>query len=450
MNKLTITIAMLLLVGCASALPYERFKRSPEGQALEQAIDLSQVNMFQLATAEPVNLGSYMEERNLDYLLLFFGSKGCGICTEKSIKLRDEYMGRHALWAGPESDGFELIGVSTDGLEARGLVSRFALQNRFEHYRWIDPLGGEMLKWFMPAGKAVGVPFTVMLSREGILWRVTNDDKENGELDAMIERARSTVVAGGLRGDDGDGGNDDGGGDGGSGGGDGTGDTRGDGSGTDGNQDGGSDDGRGDDGDGVIPVPNGNLVATTSNRLKGTTIKACTDGAEQDLHELLGDASIRLVQVLPATCTGDCTASVAALEQAARTCEDCAGVSLLADDVACTEGAYEGGQPFMDAFSSMLDWRHKVTLDDNWNLQLADFASPLLFAFAADGTLLHADESHQTAASLASLLGSATLPEPARTFDRPVYIEGETKGFADRKVLVRPNLKDLLLCKMSI
>jgi len=172
----TLVVASLghLVLSCASNEPRVKRERTFGGIPL----DVSLLSYKDLATGSDINLKDYMERNELKAVLLMFGAAGCVKCTEKSKDLSSHYLKSHSLFLSPDHKGFELIGVTTDkGSGLKLFESRWRdLEQRkawgYDFIRWIDPEGDTIKKYFLDAGEQFQVPFTILLSREGIMYRV--------------------------------------------------------------------------------------------------------------------------------------------------------------------------------------------------------------------------------------------------------------------------------------
>lgn len=170
---------ILSLLSCAAKLPREVTIKRPFG--LEAVVNLSDVSLVRLGDGGAVNVGTYMKERGLEWLVLTFGSKSCGACMEKARYFQANLVGNNYGLLGESARGrFELIGVATDPGSDRDELLALVEDEGLSHLAWSDPAPLKdkmMMKYFQPAGMDFSVPLTVMLSRDGILWRVTSKDK---------------------------------------------------------------------------------------------------------------------------------------------------------------------------------------------------------------------------------------------------------------------------------
>ena len=152
--------ALLLLAGCASNLPTVRSREVGRHNA---ALNFADISFTQLDSGEPITLASYFKDSGNDWLLLFFGSKGCTSCGEKMKGIRD--------WALQQpifgSRKIELIAAYADSSAQMAQVKRYRDQNRYTHLKWLDPEGPMLQKWFLPTGQdRFGVPVVVLINRK--------------------------------------------------------------------------------------------------------------------------------------------------------------------------------------------------------------------------------------------------------------------------------------------
>jgi len=376
------------LAACASDLPQEREIRRPVG--IEVNLDLTKINLFDLATEQSVNLADYMETSGRDYLLLAFGSRGCTACNEKSIGLRDQVIGKHPLYDTAPGKRFEIVGVNTDP-DPPQVIRTFLAQARFSFVKWSDPRGLTMMEYFMPAGSGVGVPLTVMITRTGISWRLTKDDKV--DLPDLVAKIESTL---GIAGD----------------------------------------------GRGIPPVtqppvrppvvlpPPSALARETPGRLRSVYAEDCS-GEKSDLGALLGDPGFSVIQAVRGSCaeSGACRGNATEIQavcpprrtellDAAPTCQSISLQAAALPQGSCSaeleSGVRTGGTEFFAEFSTHFNWNDTVLQDADGQTRLASVAGPLVMVFARDGRLVFSREGSVTRDELAAVLADASTTTRAR------------------------------------
>ena len=196
--------SLLLLKGCASELDAVKKRNRPaakSGNAVQVAdtsdpsapdVDWSHIVFQNLNDGSEVNLQGYLDENNLDHVLLIWGSKGCTSCTEKNKKIRDEYMSSAVFQ--PDS-GVAMVAVNTDPAKNRPLIRSYKKKNGFDFMKFSDPSGALMVGHFLPEGD-FALPFIAMVSRKGILWYYTNKAKIH--VDEVMNRANGLARSGSL------------------------------------------------------------------------------------------------------------------------------------------------------------------------------------------------------------------------------------------------------------
>lgn len=405
------------LTGCASKLPRDVKDNTPDSVA--EPLDFELVEFADLRTGETINLKSYMDEQGRDFLLLTFGAQFCSACSDKGRHLVADVIGKHPLYLTDVAKRFEIVGINTDQYPDR-LGSYLT---NFPFMQWSDPAPTPadpemaMLRFFMPAGNKFKVPLTVMVSRRGIEWRIMPD--EQIAMAEMMERVEFTL---GLTG----GGPDDGG------------DAGDAGDADDGDGDG--DDGDGDGGDGGESSP---LGIPGPGRLKSVDVVTCA-GATKTLHDVLGAAKYRFVQVTKGACDATCQANALKLKNLPAACQTrgstCAVASLTSATPAraeCDSGlAAKGGEAFFDVFKTHFNWDDPRVLDPDTALARFEheLTGPLVLGFDGDGKLVYSKEGALSANDLASAMGAADFGAVARGPDFRLYDQATSEfGFADMR-----------------
>lgn len=369
MNKNKILPLILLasshFVGCGSKInPVVKLNRPFAG---EELVNLDAIQLLKLQDGTPVNIGQYMRDQKLPWLVLTFGSQGCGICMEKARYLQANLVngGYSALGLAPEPQNkVELIGVFTDPITSRdellGLVSSdpelpLTLMN------WMDPSHDVMMKYFQAAGRGFSVPLTVMLTPRGILWRVSSNDKLSAE--ELMSKIANTISA---------------------------------------------------DAHGRPPVPPAPtplpppvkvslLSSEVSSRLDGAVVTSCTDRSAQVLGSALPPVAggLRAVFVHKGDCNGadGCIDARNALKAWRAGCGltpglVCAFKELVVDSGFCSEDPdlVTGGSEFFEVFADHFNWGYLPFAAGPGKIKLPEVKGPLSLVFDGDGRLVFSKE----------------------------------------------------------
>lgn len=426
-------------VGCASKLPYEKTTHAPEGMGLEAQLDLSLVELKDVRTGDAINLKTYMDANEREYVLLTFGSKSCTACNRKNDYFKNYVIGQHPMFLSEAGKHFEIIGVNTDPDPYERLQGYLS---QYSWIKWSDPAGLVMLDYFMPQGARFRVPLTVMVTKDGIAWRVMPDDHISER--ALVDKVELSL-AGRPQKPEPTPGTDDGASEPGDG--DGSGDTGGDGDDTGNDQgDGGDDQGDGgnDQGDGGLPTADAaDLAAIAPGRFQRVDVTDCA-GQPATVDKVLGGTKpdLRFIAVTQGACGTECQDNLATLQAAMADCEaagkHCAVASLSTeapDANVCASGlAYQGGAAFFNVFKSHFDWNYTITENPDYTLVLPAVEGPLLLAFAADGTLVYSHERTLPAGALGDVIRAAA-PLPAVGPDFALFTKDTgVFGFAERRL----------------
>ncbi|NBQ54892.1 MAG: hypothetical protein EBU49_15110, partial [Proteobacteria bacterium] len=191
-NLIGAVSAALVLAGCGSRLPSDIDIKRPVAEGSQDAtrIDLTLIDFTDINTGATVNAGAWMDQQKIGFMLLTFGSRACSACNKKARLIRDNYLSDDKISLAGMESRLAIVGVNTDS-DSLSLTQRFIQSEGFDFIRWSDPRGSKMLQWFMPGGRSYGVPLTVMVSRQGILWAYTNDS--TATVAEIMARARATV-----------------------------------------------------------------------------------------------------------------------------------------------------------------------------------------------------------------------------------------------------------------
>ena len=407
------------LGGCGARLPRDITIKRPVANEVATRIDLNAVQFTDITSGQPVNAGQWMDEQKTGFMLLTFGSRACSACNKKARQIRDNYISADQLALKGDGPKLAIVGVNTDN-GSLSLTQRFVQSEGFNFIRWSDPKGDQMLRWFMPGGRSYGVPLTVMLSREGILWSYTNDSSVT--VDEIMERARGTMGDDALPDPDDDGGDDGG-------------------------------DDHGDDNPRPVDLPP-LLALEGSGRMAGVQVAAC--GLTPDKFWA---QPVSLAEVLPlnrlatffhveitscgevcrlnrallqrkveSVLTGDIAAGFLYAGQGLGGCEKFlpgAGESSAA--VIPRVQAFAGGTEFFDVFATHFDWNHPVVELAGGSLVVEPLAPAITLAFDRDGKLLFSAEGALDEARLDSFLRSLWLPRSVK--GPPPFANGPAWNF---------------------
>ena len=386
--------ATVLLSGmsCASRLPKDKKINRPEGGVLN--VDLGLVNFLDIESGETINLKSYMEDNRLDSMLLTFGSRGCTACNKKGLVLRDSIVGQHPLYQTEEGKRFQVVGINTDP-DPLVRVRQFVLAYQFQSFmKWNDSKGQAMIEYFMPAGRVFGVPLTVMITRQGIKWAITND--EGLSIEDIMAKVEETLKIG---------------------------------------------DGR------PRPRPTPSPTPTTPpivlpplteldmeapGRLRSVKVTTC-EGEEKDLSQVLSLRDYYVIQAEGVACGEACQsnrAQMAALKATCSSSDDGSGCGVISltegalDASACSGGLIAaGGKELFTSFYNHFSWDNAVfeTYDPEWLMRLAPVSGPLTFIFGKDGKLVYSKEGRLEDSELAAAVGSSDFSKRARGPDFEFY-----------------------------
>jgi len=402
LGLLIVTAFMVSAGGCASRLPAEKKINRPEGGV--QVVDLSLVNFLNIETGETVNLKAYMEANNRDYMLLTFGSRGCTACNEKGFVLRDSVIGQHPLYQTEEGKHFEIMGINTDP-DPLPRVKQFVLTYQFQSFlRWNDPKGKAMIEFFMPEGRAFGVPLTVMLTRQGIKWSITND--QGLHVDEIMAKVEETLNIGNSR-------------------------------------------PRPTPTPSPSPSPSkppvvlppiSGLDAEAPGRLRSVSVTTC-DGEVKDLAQVMSVRDYYVIQAEGKACGAACLANREQLAALKAGCqgEDGTGCGVMSlsqaaadlplDPQACGTGmAARGGGEFFSSFHTHFSWNHAVSesYEPEWSMTLSPVDGPLTFVFSKDGKLAFSKEGALVDGELSNFVATGDFNKRPRGPDFQFF--GKEKG----------------------
>jgi hypothetical protein len=403
MNRVfTIFLLSLLtvsLTNCASQLERIRKQNTPEGQGGKRVVDLSRLYFSQIVDGSEVTVEEHMETYELNHMVLMFGSRGCSKCLDKSKELRDLYIPSHDLFL--KTPDFQLMGISTDPKESRAQVLRYTLKNRFDFMKWQDPHGEVLLRELVPKGESLGVPFTVLLKKDGtVLWHINNKKKVDvatviakistsitGKKIAVKKPKKKLVV---------------------------------------------------DDEplvtNPVEPIDSANnLLKPGVDRLNGQMVKDC-QGKTFDMGDLLKNHShietgvpvIKWVQLLDGKCDESCLSNHNQIVGHG-------GLTIVSEPLDfCTEGLYQGGADLTAAFSPLFDWQHEV-VEEGYSVVLKQSTAPMLIAFGNEGNIYHTLEGALLEGDIIAAESTLSADSIARSVDFTMYHFGEEISFSDMR-----------------
>ncbi len=386
--------------GCGSRLPREILVKRPVASVVTR-VDLNLVEFTDIESGEVVNAGQWMDANQTRFALLTFGSRACTACNKKSREIRDNYAGDTKL---------AIVGVNTDA-DSLSLTQRFVRSEGFDFIRWSDPRGEQMIRWFMPEGRSYGVPLTVMLSREGILWSYTNDS--TATVDEIMQRARATIGEDATTPGDPDSGGE-------------------------------PDDGNSHPDPDAMPP---RLAFEGASRMKDVKVAICGDSngnsrgsagspgtvVSLDVAMPLGYA-VTFFHVEKDGCGAMCESNRILLERKVNSfgTGDIAAGFLFAGEIpaGCRAGqpksrapvdgigpqvvprvqSLAGGSEFFEVFASHFDWNHVVREGDDGSLAIDPVAPSITLGFDRDGKLTFSAEGAIDEARLDAFLRTTWLP----------------------------------------
>ena len=186
-----LTLSGAMISSCGAKLPREVSIRHPVATATAEKMDLDGVVLKNLQDASTVSVGQYMRDNRLNWLVLTFGSQGCGVCMEKARYLQANLVGHYNILGEGAENKIRLIGVTTDPEKDREQLLTLVQDQGLTHLQWSDPGHIVMMNRFQPEGMGFSVPLTVMLSRDGVLWRVSSREKLSPT--QLIQKISSTM-----------------------------------------------------------------------------------------------------------------------------------------------------------------------------------------------------------------------------------------------------------------
>jgi hypothetical protein len=413
-----------IMISCASELPGSLRMRKFEGEPL----DINQLNYVDLQTGSEVNVGRYMATNGLSHMLLMFGSIGCVKCNEKGLDLTRNYLGSHSLFLGEHKDRFALMGVTTDkGGGLTKFMARWRDPEQREKYgytyvNWVDGEGETVKKYFLPKGEIFQVPFTVLLSKEGIVYRVLANQALS--VSDILDQVK-TILDGGT-----------------------------------------------------VPTsepslspspepsvePSPTIDPTSSpsseptppragldrwklevpNRFSKVEINGCRLAVPTKLDQVVPNADVRILHLIPTECGETCRRNLEEFRQMEADCRAASGVGnaqrcsvthLARQDIVasiCELGeVYAAYQEFLEGFADHFDWDKLPDLDPQTGApgNLPAQTEPMTVGFFPSGKMIMAHEGAITADSLRAELNSPNLAERPRGPDFKLIGDDKTGAF---------------------
>lgn len=375
----------ILIFGCASDQPRVKYERKFGGTQL----DIKKLKYVDLKTGRTVNAGEFMEFNDLDAMFLMFGSANCAKCNHKAKDFTKKSLRGHNLFHGRYSESFALIGVTTDfGASKKEFDSLWLNQKErkkrgYDIYQWHDAKGETVKRYFLKKGEFFGLPYAVLLTREGILMRVDNHDQRT--LAQLLDAVEAKL------------------------------------------------EGREPDPEPTHQPTHGPEVPKDFPRHlfaladRFSEIKA-SDCAQKNvsLDTHLKPANVRVLQIVPADCLTECRANLSTLEQWSSSCGrngSCAHFTLsqkgIPADLCEKTSIATGGSSLIRDFSYLFNWRFSPDLNEQGDpVAIPAVGRPMVLAFNASGRILLAEMGTVAASDLAAL--SPDQPSP-RVQDWPLY-----------------------------
>jgi hypothetical protein len=422
------TLVFGIMVSCASELPGSLRMRKFEGEPL----DVKKLNYVDLQTGAEVNVGKYMEANGLSHMLLMFGSIGCVKCNEKGLDLTRNFLRSHSLFLGEHKDRFALMGVTTDkGGGLTKFMARWRDPEQREKYgysyvHWVDGEGETVKKYFLPKGEIFQVPFTVLLSKEGIVYRVLA--QQSLSVSDILDQVETILDGGRVP--------------------------------TSGPS--ASPSAEPTSLPSVVPSPSAEPTANPSaeptppraglhrwklelaDRFARVEVSGCRLQSPANLDSLMPNADVRILHLIPSACGESCRHNLEQFRQIEADCRAASGVGnaqrcsvthlALNEHVAeiCEFGeVYAAGQDFVEGFADHFDWERLPDLDPATGApgNLPEQTEPMVVGFFPSGKMILAHEGKVNADSLRSELGSPNLAERPRGPDFKLIGDDKTGAF---------------------
>jgi hypothetical protein len=388
----SLLLFQLGLQSCGAKLPTAVTRHTPV--ALEQVVNLDEINLTRLQDGSPVNLGQFMRDSKLQWLVLTFGSEGCNICMDKADYLQKNLVdNQYQLLGASAKDSIALIGVTTDPASRRESVyANLVEAKKLTHFEWSDPAapgGNIMMRYFQPAGHGPGVPLTVMLSTRGIVWRVGSWDHLSAA--QIVEKIAATLGA----------------------------------------------DGTLQPPPPVDPPPPGSngdrslLAKERPDRLNDLNVTSCAGRNQTSLGALLPPLAngLRAVLVHQESCDGNpaCVDARRALQSWQSNCSNrgqktCVMKEIVVGEQNCTGEAelLAGGQEFFEVFADHFSWSYAPITEAQGRFRLPLVKGPLTLIFDETGKLVFSAEG-AIGDALTKRMQNDQLASRAKGPDHPLF-----------------------------
>jgi hypothetical protein len=352
--RLIVALACAVIASCGAKLPREVSVHQPVASGVDAA--LREIVLTNLADGSPVSLGAYMESQNLQWLVLTFGSKGCGICMEKARYFESNLVSDYNILGDAAKNQIQLIGVTTDPASDR--PSLLALAQEITHLKWSDPGHDVMMRYFQPEGMRFSVPLTVMLSRQGVLWKITS--KEQATPAEIIQKIAATIGSNSRP------------------------------------------DLPPETEQPPVVFKQPLLAREVPERFMGASVTSCSSSGVVAIGERLPPATngLRGVLLHRGACAGNtvCENSTAELNAWVSDCQSrgdksCAWIDIADAPTACSgAGGFSGGAEFYEIFADHFTWSYAPIEESNGGSRLPDIKGPLVLIVDESGKLVF---SHQ-------------------------------------------------------
>lgn len=384
-------IALGLGLGCAQKLPTEVTRNRPS--AAGELLDVNAIYLTDFRSGESVNLGSYMRTRQLNYMLLTFGSRSCVACMEKTEYLEANLVENKQM-LGAAAKNFEVKGINVDPANSRQALIDLVDERHLTHLAWSDPQRTAMMTYFQPPGTDFGVPLTVMIKDDRMLWRISSKDHITPE--ELIKKVSQTL---------------------------------------------------GEDATAVKPPgsvsrppltvsPLGILADERADRLNALRIKSCAETEPTTAEVVLGQASLKFILVDRGACAAG---SVCDLNrQAVRSLiANHADVSIGEVAVAekanpegqsCDASVYSGGAEVFQEFADHFSWTYTAVKNAAGKKVIPPVAGPLTMAFDSNGILVFSKEGAVSAEELQARFSADGFTQRAKG---PAFALQSAQGVSD-------------------
>ncbi|MCX6125592.1 MAG: hypothetical protein NTV34_12735 [Proteobacteria bacterium] len=364
-SKFLQTFALVMffcgLCACAQKLPREVTNNRPV--AVGEPLDVNGINLFDLASGESINLGKYMDDHKLKFMLLTFGSRSCEACLEKAEYLEANLV-ENGQQLGPAGDSFEVRGVNVDPSSNHQLVVDMVKQLKLSHMVWSDPSVEIMMRYFQPPNLEFGVPLSAMIDRNNLLWRISSKEHLTPEeLVRMVVKTLGENIV-------------------------------------------------------VAPVtpppvkppvvilPNSILADERSDRLSALPVLACKESSFMSADDIYYDAGLKFLLVDRDQCAAGsvCAQNMAIISEFMPLCAEkaCKSITLAEKAVqesdACDVKIRKGGKEIFETFADHFNWQYQAAGEPL--KVLPDVKGPVTLVFDSNGKIVFSHEGLLTSTQL--------------------------------------------------